>query len=48
MPRQAASAQVGGYQMPMTGVIGGLAGVGGAASVAQSQPAGTKVRLLCC
>ena len=28
----------------MTGVIGGLAGVGGAASVAQSQPAGSKAR----
>jgi hypothetical protein len=44
LPRQAVSAQVGGYQMPMTGVIGGLAGVGGAASVAQSQPAGSKAR----
>jgi len=43
-PRQAVSQQVGGYQMPMTGVIGALAGVGGAASATQSQQAGTKVR----
>ena len=34
--------QVGGYQMPSIGVIGGLAGVGGAASVAAAKPS-TKV-----
>lgn len=34
--------QVGGYQMPSIGVIGGLAGVGGAASVAAAK-ASTKV-----
>lgn len=36
--------QLGGYQMPSIGVIGGLAGVGGAASVAAAKTS-TKVRL---